>query len=107
MQKQQQIEKFELQLSRLRQLLKQLAANEQWTAMRRCDQQINVLVAHITHAGLKPELHEALAALKADYASLLEALNQQQTALGALLNDSTKQVKAVSAYQFTMDATAK
>lgn len=107
MQKQQQVEKFESELLRLRQLLKQLADTNQWAAMRRCDQQVTLLVAQISHSGLKPELAESIAALKASYATLLAELSQQQTALGTLLNESKQQAQATSAYQFTMDATAK
>lgn len=107
MHKEQHVEKFEAQLLRLRQLLKQLVATGQWAAMRRCDQHINLLVAQITHAGLKPELAESLAALKADYAALLAELNNQQAALSVLINESKQQVDAVSAYQFTLDATTK
>lgn len=107
MQKHQQVQQFEQQLCRLQQLLQQCASSGQWAAMRRCDQQLNQLVARISYLGLKTELANPLATLKAYYTQLLQHLEQEQAALGQLLQETQQQTQAVSAYQFTMDATAK
>lgn len=102
--KQQQIQQFEQQLLRLQKQLLLQAAAGQWTALRRCDQQICALVKQIKQAGLKTELSTAIQVVTTHYTAILQQLMQQQSALATLLQQSTQDLQGVSAYQQTMDA---